>query len=222
MPHILLLGAGFSRNWGGWLAREIGDALLQRVAGDQYLRDILNRSPAFEDALSILQGEAASSAQGKDRLAKFEDAISYVFDQMNRSYAGLGNLDFGSRHGYSIQAFLARFDAIFTLNQDLLLELSYQIPAGIDWNGYQFPGMVQPEPSAKEWRPSGEFRVRGDAQPIFKLHGSVNWRAQDGSSLLFMGANKTASIRERELFIWYMDAFKFHIRARYPANGDRL
>src|ERR1700730_6723043 len=103
MPHILLLGAGFSRNWGGWLASEIGDALLQRVADDRYLSDILNRCPAFEDALSLLQGEASSGPQGKERLGKFENAIVQIFTQMNRSFAQRGNLDFSSVHKFSIE-----------------------------------------------------------------------------------------------------------------------
>ena len=28
MPKLLLLGAGFSRNWGGWLATEVFEYLL--------------------------------------------------------------------------------------------------------------------------------------------------------------------------------------------------
>jgi hypothetical protein len=28
MPHYLLTGAGFSRNWGGWLANEVFEYLL--------------------------------------------------------------------------------------------------------------------------------------------------------------------------------------------------
>ena len=33
MNHILLLGAGFSRNWGGWTTEELIGDLLGRVAG---------------------------------------------------------------------------------------------------------------------------------------------------------------------------------------------
>ncbi len=29
--HLLLLGAGFTRNWGGWLARELEGDILQRL-----------------------------------------------------------------------------------------------------------------------------------------------------------------------------------------------
>jgi hypothetical protein len=47
----------------------------------------------------------------------------------------------------SVKAFLARFDAIFSLNQDLLLENGYCAQAeppqafGSRWTGYAVPGM---------------------------------------------------------------------------------
>jgi hypothetical protein len=34
MTHLLLTGAGFTRNWGGWLASEIEGDLLQRLRGN--------------------------------------------------------------------------------------------------------------------------------------------------------------------------------------------
>lgn len=39
--HILLTGAGFTRNWGGWLAKELEGDLLARLAQDRELRDLL-------------------------------------------------------------------------------------------------------------------------------------------------------------------------------------
>ncbi len=43
MAHILLLGAGFSRNWGGLLATEVFDYLigLPEIKGDAYLTKLL-------------------------------------------------------------------------------------------------------------------------------------------------------------------------------------
>ena len=34
MQRVTLLGAGFSRNWGGWLATEVLGEILGRVADD--------------------------------------------------------------------------------------------------------------------------------------------------------------------------------------------
>jgi hypothetical protein len=41
MSHILLTGAGFSRNWGGWLATEAFEYLLGAVEVDDQLRHLL-------------------------------------------------------------------------------------------------------------------------------------------------------------------------------------
>ncbi len=52
MTHIALLGAGFSRNWGGWLATEVLGELLGRVIGDPETYAKLRRLQNFEDTLA--------------------------------------------------------------------------------------------------------------------------------------------------------------------------
>jgi hypothetical protein len=43
MTHLLLLGAGFSSNWGGPLPSDVFDWLLPRpeISGDAYLKQML-------------------------------------------------------------------------------------------------------------------------------------------------------------------------------------
>jgi hypothetical protein len=58
--HICLLGAGFSHNWGGWLARDVNEYLLTcpEVQGNGVLRDVLLRfkdNGGFEAAVASLQ-----------------------------------------------------------------------------------------------------------------------------------------------------------------------
>jgi hypothetical protein len=45
MPHYLLTGAGFSANWGGWVASEAFENLLgtPEIMADPNLRDLLWR-----------------------------------------------------------------------------------------------------------------------------------------------------------------------------------
>jgi hypothetical protein len=59
MPHLLLLGAGFSRNWGGWLADEAFEYLLgcHQIDGGG-IRELLwsyKDRGGFEAALAELQ-----------------------------------------------------------------------------------------------------------------------------------------------------------------------
>jgi hypothetical protein len=51
---ILLLGAGFSKNWNGPLATEVTSHLMARLRDDTNVCDLLN-SMNFEDALLKLQ-----------------------------------------------------------------------------------------------------------------------------------------------------------------------
>jgi len=231
LPHILLLGAGFSRNWNGWLANEIGGDVAGRVAADRYLSEVLSRADGFEDALSQIQSEYKSSpnAENKARLDKFQGAILATFGSMNDAFARLLQLNFCNDLEFDIFKFLVRFDAIFTLNQDLLLELKYQrqmeIPAYPRWNGCQFPGMVprhdgsgRTDALSLTWQPEANFSVSSNLQPIFKLHGSTNWRDRDGGQLLVMGADKSAIIREKIILRSYADQFLRYL----SAPGTRL
>ena len=60
MAAVLLTGAGFSRNWGGRLAKEVNTAIALRVQSDQHLADLLHRNPNFEEALTELQNKVAT------------------------------------------------------------------------------------------------------------------------------------------------------------------
>ena len=57
MTNILLTGAGFTRNWGGWLATEVRSRIAQRVEDDPYLSEVLNSADGFESALEFVQNE---------------------------------------------------------------------------------------------------------------------------------------------------------------------
>lgn len=132
MTHLLLLGAGFSRNWGGWLAAEAFEYLLgsPEVLADEYLRDLLwthqGRGGGFEAALEALQFPSALDGEAtRERLMALQSAIARMFADMNRAFFELVEWEFTQRLDRQIKVFLTRFDAIFTLNQDLLLERHY-------------------------------------------------------------------------------------------------
>src|ERR1700722_8316153 len=105
-----------------------------------------------------------------------------------------------------VRDFLCRFDKIFTLNQDTLLEKHYlgsDLREGSEgrWFKLETPGLEEMKFGGTAYAkpgvhmpPKPPFAVTDRSQPYFKLHGSSNWRAEDGSSLLIMGGNKSASI----------------------------
>ncbi len=130
MNTVLLTGAGFSANWNGRLAREVNTAVALRVSNDTNLAALLHRNPNFEEALAELQNRVARSAPGaKEQLQRLEAGIVAVFDDMNK-HLSTETFSFRPEIGWMVPEFLVLFDAIFTLNQDLLLESHYLTPPG--------------------------------------------------------------------------------------------
>jgi hypothetical protein len=219
MTHAVLLGAGFSRNWGGWLATEVIGELLGRLANEQQTYALLRRDRNFEDTLAQCQAEARGSQQARQRLERLENAIVETFGEMNSVFSRLPSLEFSPHVDCSIQAFLARFDIIFSLNQDLLLELHYrnELVGHRRWAGVTFPGMVPPPnwhqmPAAERvplnWRPEGDVQIDNNCQPVLKLHGSTNWREPNGNHLIVMGGDKPGAIERHRVLSQYFQMFR--------------
>ncbi len=216
--HYLLLGAGFSRNWGGWLASEADEYLLGHPEIDKPVRDILwqyKRKGGFEAALAHLQHERSNDS----RLQSLQNALRQMFADMDKGFRGV-RFDFNNELKSTISGFLTHFEAIFTLNQDLLLERHYlnenvSLMSNGRWNGYHFPGLkllkaeFQSLEENKIWVPDEtNFNLPKQAQPYFKLHGSANWQTADSGDLLVMGGNKSGIIAKYPLLKWYHDQFK--------------
>ncbi len=219
--HVVLLGAGFSRNWDAPLAAELTNWVLGRIGDDPYLRSVLSRHEKdFESALSQVQMEYTSSPtspEAKARLDRMQDAVAAVFEASNAALQK-GRFEFSQERRFSVSEFLARFDAIFGLNQDLLLELHYGEQVLLAnpnrWGGLQWPGMRpvrDPQRGTRTWAPAPPFTVHSRLQPYFKLHGSSDWHTDDGRDLLVMGGNKQFNIRQFPVLRWYYDQFKSYL-----------
>ena len=95
MKYILLTGAGFSRNWGGWLASEAFEYLLGCPQIDGAIRRLLwehkNSGDGFEGALSKLQQNFAQQQNERTRepLEKLQSAILQMFTEMDAAFHNL-------------------------------------------------------------------------------------------------------------------------------------
>ncbi len=241
MRYYLLTGAGFSANWGGWVASEAFEYLLgcPEILADDRLRDLLwecQLEGGFEDALAKLQvGHSVGFAQQwSDRqLISLQNAVGRMFEDMNRSYRGRGDLEFlrperfvqtteerAEASRQTVQHFLTRFKAIFTLNQDLLLEHLYlSRPEVRTAVRPELPGLRRIQESHSQageswaessWCPAVNQPIvtREESQAYVKLHGSSNWFAADGSRVLILGGSKQQAIGASSLLRSYLDAFE--------------
>jgi hypothetical protein len=226
LHNYLLIGAGFSRNWGGWLADEAFEYLLgdQDVVQSPKLKGLLWKyqgQGGFEVALAELRQMAKRDPAEQPNMLALESAVLRMFAAMNSGY-GSHAFEFSDSllDRRPLQAFLGRFSAIFSLNQDLLLERHYlanknNAYAFEGWTNWQLPGM-QPVPSGEDpsvypaalglWRPSGSFDL-GIEQPLFKIHGSSNWRTRDAKEMVILGGGKKDAISRYPVLEWYFREF---------------
>jgi len=219
---LLLTGAGFTRNWGGWLAKEIEGDLLGRLADHSQLQQLLHESDGFEVVLERCQRDAAGgNAPAQHRYDDLQKAVAASFHAMNVALANRPQFHFSNDRKYSVNAFLARFEAIYTLNQDLLLELHYDpsLEQTRRGNGWYFPGVpgVANRSPFKVDRVDQRRKVLSSisevphCQPVYKLHGSTDWY-DDSGDLFVMGGAKESFIQRKPLLVAYFNDFACRLR----------
>ena len=222
MTPILLTGAGFTRNWGGWLAKEIEGDLLGRLHADPDLRQRVQGGDGFEAVLAALKSEAEGpDAEAKRRYADLQKAVEASFRAMNRALANRVEFNFSNDRRYSVNAFLARFDAIYTLNQDLLLELHYDptLESPRRWNAKHFPGIASAanrtsfnvDQIDQKRRVLANIVGAPGCQPIYKLHGSTDWQ-DDSGDLFVIGGGKESYIERKPLLVAYFAGLAQRLR----------
>jgi SIR2-like domain len=232
MKLILLTGAGFTRNWGGWLANEAFEYVLGRPEVSEELRRRLWEDKfggrGFEDTLADLQRLKSQQGDGSasEMVQQFMTGLRAMFGEMNQ---GLSKQPFEWQNETSmmIRPFLSSFDYIFTLNQDLLLECHYLSDGSGrgKFNGVQMPGMKPldriplGDPVATKdvrWtRDAGNIEIKAGLQPYIKLHGSSNWIRQGAQPpLIVLGGGKEVEIAQDPLLNRYQQIFSEVLRER--------
>lgn len=228
MNYVALLGAGFSRNWGGWLASEAFEYLLGCTQLDAGLKDLLWKHKRGGGSAELQDIHFRSGRTTPEpSLAKLQNAILQMFRDMVQAFSQV-RFEFQNAMECTVWSFLVRFDAIFTLNQDLLLERHYlntNVALGLhrSWDDWQIPGMKLITPGLSgpqslyggKWEPDPtNFIVRPRRQPFFKLHGSSNWVDANSRELLVLGGNKVSIIEQFPILKWSHGQFKEYLSRR--------
>jgi hypothetical protein len=225
MNPVILLGAGFSRNWGGWLATEAFEYLIGSPEIDENVCNLLwkhRRQGGFEGALAELQDAYfRSGSEPPEALKRLQRAVASMFDAMDEGFARIDRFEPQQNTDQLVRTFLIRFNVIYTLNQDTLLERHYlngnvHLGAPNRWNGWDIPGTrAEPQPANFYGEPrvdrrvplDGGFAFQDRLQPYVKLHGSSNWVDANNQQLLVIGGNKASIIGRYPLLEWYHRQF---------------
>jgi hypothetical protein len=186
----------------------------------------------FEDALATLH---KGDPYGADDIAAMESAVLDTFIDMDSDIGDNHRFRDGEISIHKLQGMLQRFQGplnsseynssfIVTLNQDLALERHWY-----NFNHWGMrvclPGMPNPQGMYSGGRHffgpdlpaySHQFDVVVPKEPLLelksnlnyvKLHGSFNWRFDDGTSTLVMGGSKLEQIVRSPLLLAYHEIF---------------
>lgn len=217
---ILLTGAGFTYNFGGFLAREMWAKIFNNplVQSNLEVRGLLLNDFDFESVyFTVLNGsrydESSKTAikQAVESAYKdLDDTVkNWVFNHDNPTALntyGLGELlSFISQRGSDKGWF-------FTLNQDLFMERK---------NGYRSPGASFGQPFVDKEEGGGvktlslpqeneieKVKTLLNNASYIKLHGSYGWISSRGGNQMVIGKNKVDSINQEPLLKFYFDLFK--------------
>jgi hypothetical protein len=223
---LLLLGAGFTYNFGGPLATEMWAWIFNSkfIQTQQKLRDLMIHDFDFESAYyEVMEGNY--SEEEKEAMSDAVSSAYYRLDEIVREY---NYNEFSVVNLYQVQNLIDRFSKtsgpsfIFTLNQDLFLERQYyngtrlHLP-GIQQNSVWFtPNFKQRIeksqyirlPSDEELEEIKELELRIKKFFYVKLHGSYAWIGSQGANLMVIGRGKEAKIQNEPLLKWYFDIFE--------------
>jgi hypothetical protein len=202
--YVVLVGAGLSRNWGGYLASEMWAAILSQptIQGTDRLRRLLLRQTNFEVALAEVESD--DEGYSPEERAAMRDAVRAAFGEHDDNLRHV----LGTNPGRTL--WLTFFDLVirplidghvskaggsilFSLNQDLMLERA--MPRVSSRSPPNMAGLnLPPDP----WFPNipdrphlGDLKANDvvvvpnevptdiifpDRLNLVKLHGSINWR----------------------------------------------
>ena len=228
---ILLTGAGFSKNFGGYLASEIWSKIFNNPDLEKLplIKEKLRSNFDFESIYAeVLDNKDFSLKEKND----FQNIIIKAYVDMDDM---LGQYSFTEQNTfqiniYGIREMLGLFAGSkpneiglhFTLNQDLFMERKINRPAlGLELLDYKHyrdaisSGRI--DSSVRVNLPNHSFinnfkqnhlNSSGDLFYI-KLHGSLGWySAIAGNKKMVLGNNKLSDIMEEPLLKWYFEIFK--------------
>lgn len=235
---VLITGAGFSKNFGGFLASEMWSYIFNNpeVQKNEVLRGDLISNYDYESVYESMMHQTRLPPWEEER----QRGCKILTDVIVTAYSKLDNIirEWKYRkdspcpiNHYALDEFLDRFSGnahngkgfIFTLNQDLFFERKY-----INGQPFVYPGVKYPyqlnEPIRRDSQlphemyitiPSKEISAEEREEELrignsfyIKLHGSFNWRSSDGNQLIITGENKSEKIKKIGLLNWYWDILR--------------
>lgn len=233
--NIILTGAGFTKNFGGFLADEMWAVIFNhpRIKEQSKVRNLMLDDFDYESIYHKVLREPVEGLYGEDDKTAIKTAISWAYKQLDKKILD----SIGPTHSEIITGFTKLINGFannrdcmsyfFTLNQDLLIERCFStclslktlnLPGGIPIKPSTGSGIDRKSPLSNDSfiklpnKKEVDSRKSKSLSPkelhYIKLHGSYNWKSCDGSDMLVIGKDKEDQINREPLLEWYFEIFK--------------
>lgn len=228
---IFLTGAGFTKNFGGFLAREMWAQIHNRLqrSNEEPLTQLIKNEFDYEKLFEeLVKGEKCSDKQKNTVNESFLEAYKFM-DEIIRVEERL----YGSKHDIDtngLREFLNKFannkkepGFFFTLNQDIVFEryfrsVRFNIPGFVEYINANTTN-INNAPFEESWCvnvPTEEILKKNKMEMnwpyerfyYIKLHGSFHWKDSMGTNKMVIGSSKFADIEKEPIFRWYFEIFK--------------
>jgi len=227
---VLLTGAGFTKNLGGFLSNEMWAKIFNcsEVQNKSTLKNILLNDFDYESVYHKVYG-----GDDEDEKRAINTAIFEAYNKLDviaQNYipatdASKSAILHGTRK--IIDSFTLgrnQINFFFTLNQDLFIErLISDTKKSIMWPGIGKRFFIPNSSESKRSLGNSEFipipaddntihaaDLRNNEFHYIKLHGSFGWKSSDPdrSDKLVIGRDKEKQIADEPLLKWYFDLFQ--------------
>jgi hypothetical protein len=227
---ILLTGAGFTKNFGGFLAREMWSKIFNhpKIQSRQHLRKLLMEDYDYESVYSkVLGGDYTDDEKNAIDTAIFE--TYEALDKIAQEWTFRSDAPYPVNI-YGVNKFIERFAGerdqmgfFFTINQDLFIERRFSstktmlVHPGVRKipDAHKIISRLPLEredfiqlPTNKEMESNRVNPLSTTTLHYVKLHGSFGWKSSDGANRLVIGRDKEKQITEEPLLTWYFELFR--------------
>lgn len=226
--HILLTGAGFTKNYGTPLASEMWAEIFnhKKIQAQPRIKQLMKNDCDYESIYySIMEGSYTDNEK-----EAINDAVKSAYGYIDTIIAHFVKSHQHLPEVHNVIELIHRFGEqsnksfIFTLNQDLFFERLYFNIAGAKlsipgfkndpmWFTTKFNEPLNQShccrlPDKNKLNDNeSDFLSDGDFF-LLKLHGSYNWISFDGTQKMVIGRGKTSQIEKEPLLNYQFEVFK--------------
>ena len=225
--NILFSGAGFTKNFGGLLAKEMWSKIYNNseIQAHPRLKDLLLNDFDYESIYhKIIYGDYTDVEK-----ASINKAIYHayrVLDDICSEWTFRNDAP-NPVNIYGVNKFIERFSGVkneigffFTLNQDLFIERHFNTlnAAFIHPGVHKIPGVHKTTiglpierndfinlPTLDELKNNSVNQLSKNAIHYIKLHGSFGWISSKGINSYVIGKYKEKQVADEPLLSWYFD-----------------